>query len=831
MAPAEASPADDGEAIAAAPEAEPLSTPAEAVPAAIEISNANFTGAIFGTLPAGEHCWTTAFVANPQDDAGKRDGRWAGKACTPATVSDSPFGNAYMSVATFRRGPANSLRRDNAHFAGQYVVVLDDQADADIDPTYKLETSPGNFQLGFKLDKPITDPGIASRLNNEIARTTKLGADKQGNLMVRYVRMPVACNTKAEPPFKCRLHAFDPNITYTLDQLIEAFELDRAHIFNGGMPPSANPPIGGNTGSTGADYLASDQPHDGQVKDLKSAVDYLCNTDFADDRRNWVNSGLAFRTYSGGYELWLKLSASSAEFKPESDPAEWATFKPINAHWKQIFTMAQDRGWKNPGTLSTEEAAIAASLIAGEKNADIVERSAITVWRDTDRKPVPPELNTLPTPKLNEFCAWFDRSAEETVTAISILAVIHLAMIVVGRGATSTMNNCAALFLALIARSGFGKNYGKNSAKKLLRSAGVSFHIGGSFTSPSAIFSTLRRSPSPIFHLDEFGDRLKNALHDKGGHLRAAYDFLKEVYSATHDAMESPAMATVALSSKQLAEHRKSTAAIHNPVLNLLALTTPDQLWSAVTDAQVEGGFINRIVFVEISDESVISNRSPDFAPPQDLVKHIRNVRTYLGGPAVSIMGNRSGGEALDLTVDPLYSDPDEPATFRQYPFDDTSNELLDQFKDEIKRLYGRDAFMQSISARWRENAMRMAVGLAVFDDPGRKTIPAPITQWCIDYVRFYGQRFAAGLTRHAQPVEFYGKTRKAFLQAFQDRPNGTKSGELGKSKPWRDVAVRLRTEIVADLLGAGLIVKAFDPEESRGARGPRGWRFFAVSD
>ena len=535
-----------------------------------------------------------------------------------------------------------------------------------------------------------------------------------------------------------------------------------------------------------------------------------------------------------GRGAFMEWATTSEKFNPADAARTWDSLNPTRTDHKVVFAEAQRQGWLNPRSNATsggvERVNHASESKETKEKHDPVEMIEVTIWSDTKKNPVPEELTKFPTPKLNAFCNWFDRSVEDTVRGVSIVGVIHLASITVSRGAQSCKHNCSGLFIAIIARTGLGKNYGKNSPKKILRAAGVCFDISGSFTSASAIYSALRRCPSATFHLDELGDRLKNGFQDKGGYMPAAWQFTKEVYSSTHDALEKPSMGTSGLTTKQIADHRKVNLPVINPVLNVLGLTTPDQLWTALDDASVEGGFINRFVMVDIDEYQVFENPEPEYDPPAELVEHIRKVRTFLGGAAVSMLSYHEGADEL-LKTDPVYSNPDAPADFKIYPFDEESLRLLDIFKKEIKQRYGRDSFMESVSARWRENAMRMALGLAVFDDPEREQIPAVITQWCIEYVHFYGRRFAAGLTRHAQPVELYGKARKAFLLAFQDKPEGTAASDLGRLKPWRDSQPRQRAEIIDDLLNARLIKKVYQDIDSRKSRGPRAWRYYALSN
>ncbi len=851
-------------------------TPSDSLPAQpsteIKISNAKFMVGLFGPLPAGHYCWTTAFVTSPKQ-ASKKE--WAGNSCTPESVADAPHGNAYMSVAMFKRGSNTSLRRDTTHFAALPVIVLDDISDSNIQPTYKLETSPSNYQIGFKLKEPITNVGVARRLMQSLAKARLVKPDSSGNNAVRYVRTPVALNTKSDPPFKCRLHTLDFDITYMLDELIDAFGLDRDFILRGDDRVPSNIKVGHGTPCVGDDYLAPDQPDDGQLADLESAIDYLCGTPFADDRDNWIKIGLALRTYIRGRGLWLKLSASSGKFRPDVDPQNWETFKPATAHWKQVFKFAQDMGWQNPCTPFSEALAMTEALLAGtpapdrvfgknEGNATMVLRPGVVssaavlpwlppppaepqsgpcttpeaaqsgvpsaekaakqaenvekrlkslndvkVWANSEVV-VPEHLKSFPNDKLEMYRCWFNRCAEDTVNSISVTGVIHLAAAVCARGARSNMDNHTSLYIAVIALTGFGKNYTKKAVVRLLQASEVDSVVSGDFYSRGGIYSAMLASPTVIFHLDEFGEKIKLGVKD-GSSMSGAFSYVKEVYSGCGSVLPKPSYATATLPKA----NAEALRAVKYPCVNLYCLTTPGQLWDGIDNASVEGGFLNRFVGVIADSEEAVTNETPEFDPPGELVTHIRYVRKHLAGDG-------------DLGDQKFTSSDIEPS-FCEYHFDAESRRLLSDFKRETADMGKADDFMGQMAVRWRENSMRMALALHVFSNPTHDVINSTLTKWCIDYVRFYCGQFAKAVLEHSQPKSEYGRLRRDFLLAFRKQPNGVPPSSLGRQVPWKHVRGQLRKEIIDDLKESGLLALVEKP--NKGQRGPRGSIYVALAE
>lgn len=433
--------------------------------------------------------------------------------------------------------------------------------------------------------------------------------------------------------------------------------------------------------------------------------------------------------------------------------------------------------------------------------------STVNVWSPDAEATIAPDLLTLPHQLLNDVADTISQSAETTDRALNVAGAIHLAAVTVARRVRTNKANCAVLFLGNVARTGGGKNATKNFVARCL---GRAFNQGviSNFSSGSGLFSALRGNPAAVLHLDEFGDKLGHGLKDQAGsHVAKGFSDLKEIYSQADDLFSPAVFSLVALSAKQREEFARNNGPIHKPHLNLLAVTTPGQLADAVTQASVEGGLINRFLFISASGQ-LTENEDFDPVPPQWLIDHMRYLRNG------TIPGNASGNLAdLGICVD----DPDTASDMRQYMFDEASMSALNEFKDEVKAIGRNDEFMADLSQRWRENAMRMALCLHAFCLPEQPTIASSITQWCISYVRFYGRQFARRLLELATPRETYGRRRKEYLLAFRAKPEGVTSHMLGKNAPWRNDPAKLRSAILEDMQNAGDIAIVMGDKPARG--------------
>jgi hypothetical protein len=190
----------------------------------ISISNEVFLQAVFNNPPDSLCAWVTSFKSKPKEAK-----EWGGRLTPIDSCRDYVDANAYFSVSLF---PIDTLKRRKETMKEMHVVVLDDANSISIAPSWKLETSKDNYQIGFILDEPITDAQLGSRLLQEISRNSYVNKnDQNGNNPVRYVRLPNAVNTKSDPPFSHCLVEFNPEYKYSLEQLIDALGLDAQYIY------------------------------------------------------------------------------------------------------------------------------------------------------------------------------------------------------------------------------------------------------------------------------------------------------------------------------------------------------------------------------------------------------------------------------------------------------------------------------------------------------------------------------------------------------------------------------------------------------------------------
>lgn len=203
----------------------------------LEVSNAEFLHEAFAISAA--HCGdccpvTVSFVGNPS-----RDARWVARPFTGNDAPESDHANNYFALSAFMPDLEGTYHRRKKSFAAQFIVALDDVTPVVVEgkqkaqipfsrvslpPTYVLETSEGNFQVGYFLREPILDRGEAEDLSKAII-ASGLSDPGAGGPCARLMRLPIGCNGKYQPEFRCRLRLWAPERHYTIDELREGLQI------------------------------------------------------------------------------------------------------------------------------------------------------------------------------------------------------------------------------------------------------------------------------------------------------------------------------------------------------------------------------------------------------------------------------------------------------------------------------------------------------------------------------------------------------------------------------------------------------------------------------
>lgn len=196
------------------------------------VSNADFIKGIFGDIVGSERPIVVSFSGDP-NQVGK--GAWFGKHWTADKTLLSDSNNNYTSFATYRPDTDGKYRRRKKQFAALHAVMLDDicikvpEDRITLEPSWKIETSSGNFQIGFILDEPITDPAKADSLLSSIIEAGLCDPGANG-ACARLGRLPVAINGKHKNAdgshWHCQLKTWKPVRRFSVQEIVDGLQIE-----------------------------------------------------------------------------------------------------------------------------------------------------------------------------------------------------------------------------------------------------------------------------------------------------------------------------------------------------------------------------------------------------------------------------------------------------------------------------------------------------------------------------------------------------------------------------------------------------------------------------
>ena len=145
--------------------------------------------------------------------------------------------NNYVAVSGFNPNEKGEYRRRKDQFAGLYVVMIDDigtklrldSIPKTLVPNLVVETSPGNYQVTFRLTEPVFDLDEADGLIKALIKAlSDDGVDPGMAGVTRVLRLPIGINGKPKyhrdgAVWTCRTHFWDGDVSVSAQELYRVF--------------------------------------------------------------------------------------------------------------------------------------------------------------------------------------------------------------------------------------------------------------------------------------------------------------------------------------------------------------------------------------------------------------------------------------------------------------------------------------------------------------------------------------------------------------------------------------------------------------------------------
>ena len=529
---------------------------------------------------------------------------------------------------------------------------------------------------------------------------------------------------------------------------------------------------------------------------IAAALQHLPNSDL--DYDSWVRIGMAIKGALGedGKDLFTAWSDQAAKNVETTTDKAWASFRPDRIGAGSIYHLAMERGWKpDPGMVldgsqPNDENHPASGLLA-----------RLDVAADADAVTAPASFNlTIPGGLVGKLTDYMLSTARRPQPLLSLGASLCAIGALMGRLYRTESNLRSNLYVVGIADSGSGKNHSREIINEVLFEAGLANHLGGNkIASGAGLLTALHRQPAILFQIDEFGMFLSAAADRKRSprHITEILDNMTELYTSAGGIFLGAEYAN-----RDGTNERRD---IVQPCLCVYGTTTPLHFWGALQGANVVDGSLARFLILPSDEDYPDENVAVGLrTPPQDL---IAGLQLLASGPGQQ-RGNLAGAT----------SSPQTAVVLTTVPMTDEARERFKALSGELTgelRAAAGTAFT-AILARIGEIALKLALIVAVGNDPVSPVITIDDADWAIAFVRHYAQRAMEAVDRHVADTETEAHLKRLRELIRAAGAKGITKSELTRGSQW--LKSRDRDDIIQTLIESGDVTTGMRSSATRQA-------------
>lgn len=377
---------------------------------------------------------------------------------------------------------------------------------------------------------------------------------------------------------------------------------------------------------------------------------------------------------------------------------------------------------------------------------------------------------------IGQIADWIDSCAVHRARVLSVASAVSVVCTLMGRRYALPSGARAQLFSVGVARTGVGKEIGRQCSIGLLTAAGYDKRIGADdVTSAAALVTLLRDCPTKILLLDELG-RLLEAYGsgNAASHERGIVTGLIRLWSSGTGKYLGRAYA------------EKPPQSVMQPHAVVYATTTPESLTRSLKGSDVVDGVLSRLLLWRVDHGQLPPARptgSP-MAPPHELVEMCKALAR---GP--------DGGDLSDLEspdVGPV------PFVVEMTPaVEDAAGRIGDRVREHLEGPHA------DLWVRAREQTLRLALAAAV--SCGSTTVEIEHLTWAWKVVRWSTHGSADLVARNLAETE-EGRAVLAILNLLERRGALMSRSEI--TRALHRVDRRVREAALASALDSGRVVR-----------------------
>lgn len=401
----------------------------------------------------------------------------------------------------------------------------------------------------------------------------------------------------------------------------------------------------------------------------------------------------------------------------------------------------------------------------------------------------------IPSGVIAQIIDYYNATAWKPQPLFAIQTAIATCSVILGRNFKTNFGNYSSLFLMNVAKSATGKEHSKRITNKILEATDNAYLISGSgYTSQSAVISACQERPRHITIIDEFSKYLQASQNkNSGGHMAEANATLMDIIGAGDGTIRAKARASIGMNNAQKKELQNQF--VVNPSITMLSMTTPDDFFETIDTNAIKDGFINRFIICVSDAKRTISNRVEQIPAPESIIEWERQIKIRRGA------GDESPVVKPNVIVIPFASEC--------YKLCDAFEEYCNDIAEAAEK-YG----MEAISGRSHEMSLRLALIIALSENPNAEQIEGRHLQQAINWIKFNLNRLVKELKINISASKHEGE-KKEILKALLAMGGITKS-EMFKCPPYSKYKAKDLQDILNELEEAELITK--ETEEKQGA-------------
>jgi hypothetical protein len=252
------------------------------------------------------------------------------------------------------------------------------------------------------------------------------------------------------------------------------------------------------------------------------------------------------------------------------------------------------------------------------KNAVLQPSGVIRSWSDISEQGDGIERLTYVPGLVGAITDWIVGSSIRPNRLMSLGVALTICGTLIGRRIKGPTGSATHKYILILGQTGLGKGDPKDRGIELVSSIGAEDLIGpGEWGSGVGVLKHLIRHPLQICFMNEFGHEMQKVNQQNGNAFVAA---ITSVYKQAYDSWQT----LVTAETREVKSVR-----LHWPAPSIIAFATPDQFWTGVKLADIEGGFLNRWLVLPIEQtkrptEQIVGEKAK--RPPEWLKDALRSL-------------------------------------------------------------------------------------------------------------------------------------------------------------------------------------------------------------